>query len=296
MLWAVSNNAHIVIVGDSDQLNSVGPGKVLYDLTEGLKKLQTKDFITLVPKWSQLKTIHRTEDSSRLPILAKMLKIEDLDLRWEYFKTELSNCIEKGDIEYIEVSDSPKILDKTVKTYLDMGGSEGKIALITPRHEGIAGRIPLNEHIQMKLMNQIGFAKGVFVVQNKNNYKSGVMNGEKGVITNINKQGMITAAFSNDRTVTLSNKMAEEEWLIGYAITAHKSQGTESNTVLLPIWSEGKSKIWNSSILYTAMTRSKDKLIIISNDSALEKAVKTNANNRKTRLPLCYRSVFKNNY
>lgn len=289
LLWAVSNKTQVIIVGDTNQLNSIGPGKVLFDLTEGLKRLNSYKNFPVLPMWKNLEIIHRTASDSLLPILANTLLIKNAALRWTKFKEELENCIQNGDIEYIREVDESNILKQTVEKYLTFNND---ISLITTRHEGAAGRIPLNEEIQWRLLNKIGFVKGTVIVQNKNNYTHGVMNGEKGVITKVTKKGEITARFSNGRIFSLDETDAEEEWLIGYAVTVHKSQGSESDAVLLPIWSDGNAKIWNRSLLYTAMTRSKEKLVLIGNDIALEKAVKNVAGLRQTRLAMCYRNLF----
>src|SRR5699024_8544005 len=72
-----------------------------------------------------------------------------------------------------------------------------------------------------------------------------------------------------------------------------KSQGSEAETVLLPIWTEPKSKIWNRSLLYTALTRGKDKVILVGKDEAIESAVKNRGGYRSTMLPLLYRNIAK---
>ncbi|MFD1848934.1 ATP-dependent DNA helicase [Oceanobacillus bengalensis] len=290
LLWALENHVHVVIVGDSNQLNSIGPGRVLYDLTNGLKRLQKKEFVSPLPKWSNLITIHRTKEDSRIPILANTLLIQNRDDRWNCFKQELERCIEKGDVRYIKAQETKEILNLTVNEYLNNHGSMENVALITTRHNQEIGRNILNQKIQSKLMKRSGFEEGVIVIQNRNDYLHGVFNGEKGIITKV-IENKIIAEFIGERTVSLSKNQAEKDWLIGYAITVHKSQGTEAETVLLPIWSEPKSKIWNRSLLYTAITRSKNKLIFIGNDDALEQGVKSKEGNRLTRLPLFYREI-----
>lgn len=292
LLWAIENHVHVVLVGDSNQLNSVGPGRVLYDLTNGLKRLKEKEFVSPLPKWSNLTTIHRTTEDSRIPFLANTLLIQNREERWVYFKEELRKCIEKGDVQYLKADDTKDILSLTVNEYLNKHDHIRNVALITTRHEQMVGRNILNKKIQNKLMKQTGLEKGVIVIQNRNDYLHGVFNGEKGIIIQI-KGNMITAEFSGKRIVSLSKNQAEKDWLIGYAITVHKSQGTEADTVLLPIWSEQKLNIWNRSLLYTAITRSKNRLILIGNDNALEKGVKSEEGSRLTRLPLFYREIAK---
>lgn len=293
LLWALKDHVHVIIVGDSNQLNSVGPGKILYDLTHSLKRLLEKEMVTPLPKWSELNIIHRTKEDSRIPFLAETLLIENKVERWSCFQKELQTCIEKGDTRYIQTEKTKEILNLTAQEYLDNIGQNGNIALLTTRHDQEIGRNILNQKIQSRLMNGTGLAKGVIIIQNRNDYLHGVFNGEKGIITEV-EEDKVTAKFVGERTITLSKNQAENDWLIGYAITVHKSQGTEAETVLLPIWGEPKAKIWNKSLLYTAITRSRNKLILVGNDEFLERAVKGDGGKRLTRLPFFYREIAKN--
>src|SRR5699024_4703549 len=118
LLWAIPNHVHLVLVGDSNQLNSVGPGEVLYDLTAGLERLQKKDLITILPKWTKLRNVHRNEEQSRLPFLSKTLLIEDVEERWKYFKEELERCIVRGDAHYNQSENIKDIINLTVDHYL----------------------------------------------------------------------------------------------------------------------------------------------------------------------------------
>ncbi|WP_374723600.1 ATP-dependent DNA helicase [Calidifontibacillus erzurumensis] len=293
LLWALPNHTHVVIVGDYNQLDSVGGGRVLYDLTVGLDKINQKESLPIVPSWTILKTIHRTKKDSRIPYLAETLLLKDKDERWQEFKKELENSIKTGDILFIEADEPSTILENTVNIYLNMKGYQPPyISLITPRHENGVGRIVLNETIQKKIMGKVGFYKGTLVIADKNDYQNGVLNGEKGVITRVTKDS-ITALFIGDREVTLPISQAEKNWLIGYATTAHKAQGTEAPIALLPIWSEGHKAIWNRQLLYTALTRSKKQIIFVGNKEALEQGVKRNGGLRLTQLPLLYRSQCK---
>src|SRR5699024_1908191 len=147
--WAIPNHVHLVLEGDSNQLNSVGPGEVLYDLTAGLERLQKKDLITILPKWTKLRNVHRNEEQSRLTFLSKTLLIEDVEERWKYFKEELERCIVRGDAHYNQSENIKDIINLTVDHYL----KNSDIALLTTRHEQEVGRIVLNEEIQKRLMH-----------------------------------------------------------------------------------------------------------------------------------------------
>jgi len=289
LLWAMPNHAHVVLVGDSNQLDSVGPGKVLYDLTHGLKRLQTVDEIPIVPKWTNLNQIHRTDKGSRLPFLFQTLLVDDPNDRWNLFQTELIKCVETGDVTYIQEENIDDILNKTVKAYMESGNDT---LLLSPRHEGKLGRVLLNETIQKMIMKDTGLLKDTMIIQSRTDYQNGIFNGERGQIIAVDKN-YITADFGYNRIIALEDKQAEKDWMVGYAITVHKAQGIEADTVILPIWSHNKTKIWNQILLYTAMTRTKKHLILIGNDEAIEKSVKSKGSRRITRLPLFYRTQSK---
>src|SRR5699024_4248378 len=212
LLWAVANHVHLVFIGDSNQLNSVGPGKVLYDLTVGLDKLHKMDSIKILPKWTKLSQIHLNEKESRLPLLSKTLLVEDAEERWNLFNTELKKCMKRGDVAYFQSNNNKEIANLTVDYYLD----QKKISLLTTRHENDVGRMMLNTKIQKIISVNTGFEKNVIILQNRNDYFHGVFNGEKGKITSMNKSD-ITAEFYGGRKVTISKEQADNDWLVGYA-------------------------------------------------------------------------------
>src|SRR5699024_5998902 len=141
-------------------------------------------------------------------------------------------------------------------------------------------------------MHYLGFKKDVIIIQNRNDYLHGIFNGEKGIITSTDENN-ITAEFYGKRIVTISKEQANSDWLIGYETTVYKSQGSEEKTVMLRIWKKPKTKIWNRSLLYTALTRGKDKVILVGKDEAIESAVKNRGGYRSTMLPLLYRNIAK---
>src|SRR5699024_5305180 len=221
------------------------------------------DTIKILPKWTKLSQIHRNEKESRLPLLSKTLLVEDAEERWNLFNTELKKCMKRGDVAYFQSNNNKEIANLTVDYYLD----QKKISLLTTRHENDVGRMMLNTKIQKRISGNTGFEKNVIILQNRNDYFHGVFKGEKG--------------------------KADNDWLVGYATTVHKSQGSEAEMVLLPIWKEPGAKIWNRSLLYTALTRGTDTAVFVGNEEAMELAVKNRGGFRSTILPLLYRSIVK---
>jgi len=289
LLWALPNDAHIVIVGDPNQLASVGAGQVLYDLTVVLNHgKQFRDVNINRPNWVTLKEVQRTSAEANLPYLSDSLLNADKTKRWEDFERELDIAINKGSVEFI---DTRNILESTKNIYLS---NEDSI-IITPRHEGKdGGRIDINNSIMTEL-GFIGYQIGVPVVQNKNNYDKGVLNGERGIISAVNhKDERISVAFEGGQVLGYELNEIQDELIIAYATTVHKSQGSEADVVVLPIWTKNKKSVWDISLLYTALTRAKKKVYIVGSRNDLKLSMNRSRNNHRfTMLPHRYRAKFK---
>src|SRR5699024_7161231 len=116
LLWALPNEVHIVVVGDPNQLASVGAGRVLYDLTVALKYgKQFKNAKIERPNWVTLNEVQRTSMDTNLPYLSKSLLNKDKSQRWIDFERELDKSIDIGSVHFIETKD---ILNTTKDMYL----------------------------------------------------------------------------------------------------------------------------------------------------------------------------------
>lgn len=280
LLWAVPNSCSVLLVGDPNQLGSVGPGQVLFDLTYRLKD---KD-IPYKPFWSKLDRVHRVEQGSAIDILANSL-LEHKEVRRASVEKALDEAISIGNVEFIYTDSSKETLQLLKKKYFE---HEGECTILTPVHEGEVGRISINAVI-LKEYNKNGYSVGVPIIQNRNNYEYGVMNGEVGIIVKIDEH-TLHGEFSNGRMVKVQSLFKEDEWLIAYARSVHKSQGTEEDVVIIPLWKQDNSLVWNSSLLYTAMTRTKKKLIFIGDKEILLDSLHR-ARMRYTSLPQVYQRL-----
>lgn len=273
LLKAVTIGTRIVFVGDVNQLASVGPGNVLKDIIES-------------EKFSVVRLTKVFRQAGESGIVTNAHKINDGE------QVVLDNSM--GDFLYIERENAQMALNATIgllKSKLPdyVGAKEIDIQVLTPMRNGILGVNSLNEQLQ-KFMNPPSkekkekeiagriFREGDKVMQIKNNYQleweqrslsgrifdtgSGIFNGDMGIVTTINNTtNYIEVVFYDDRYVTYDSKQAEELEL-AYAITIHKSQGSEYPAVIIPLVS-GVPMLMTRNLLYTGVTRAKKCVCIV---------------------------------
>ena len=269
---AVPSGSYLILVGDVNQLPSVGAGSVL------------KDFIDsgIVPT-SILNETFRQKNGSLIIDNAKKVNSGDASLTYD-------------DDSYIyeSVSGEDEALDKIVKLYLDeskiMG--EDSVAVLCPRRRMTANGFKvtteyLNETIQ-DYVNPLKKGDPVFeqsvdsrtvqyrigsrVMQTRNNANSS--NGDIGIIMAISDEG-IEIAWNNGNTVMQSVEDMETVTL-GYCLTVHRSQGSEYQTVIIPMLSDQKGPLFKRNLLYTAITRAKRKVIMVCDEPCDKKNSLTN--------------------
>lgn len=273
LLKAVTIGTRIVFVGDVNQLASVGPGNVLKDIIES-------------EKFSVVRLTKVFRQAGESGIVTNAHKINDGE------QVVLDNSM--GDFLYIERENAQMALNATIgllKSKLPdyVGAKEIDIQVLTPMRNGILGVNSLNEQLQ-KFMNPPSkekkekeiagriFREGDKIMQIKNNYQleweqrslsgrifdtgSGIFNGDMGIVTTINNTtNYIEVVFDDDRYVTYDSKQAEELEL-AYAITIHKSQGSEYPAVIIPLVS-GVPMLMTRNLLYTGVTRAKKCVCIV---------------------------------
>ena len=261
LLQAVPVGAHLILVGDSNQLPSVGAGNVLRDLIDS-------GCLPVV----QLTQIYRQAAESDIVVNAhKMMDEEAIDLgkRSKDFLFIRQNTVE-GVIETML-----RLLTEKLPAYV---GAEAKsIQLLTPVRRGALGVAGLNPVLQAKL-NPPGagkaereFAHALFrvgdkLMQIKNNYQRGVYNGDVGILIDINRfTETLTVRFDEEREVEYGFADVEELEL-AYAVTIHKSQGSEYPAVVIPIFS-GPRMLRTRNLIYTAVTRAKKCVVLIGEPS-----------------------------
>lgn len=294
LLRALKSSAALIMVGDSNQLPSVGAGNVLKDL------IATGDIPTV-----QLTKIFRQAAESLIVTNAhKIVKgsLPELDDRKNDFF--FMSCPNETDI--------PKLVIQLIKTRLPKtyGYSPLEdIQILTPTRLGCTGTKELNRDLQLAL-NPPSRAKGevkifdtVFragdkVMQIKNDYDidwqkgaehgQGVFNGDIGFIEDIDKySGNIIINFDGKRAEYTAEMMRRID--LAYAVTIHKSQGSEYNAVILPLTSISRNLMYRN-LLYTGVTRAKNILILIGTRDQVEVMVN---NNRRTLRYSCIKPLLK---
>jgi exodeoxyribonuclease V alpha subunit len=270
LLSAINPHSHLILVGDVDQLPSVGPGSVLKDLIDS----------GVVPV-AVLRRIFRQEQQSLIVVNAhRILQGRSL---------EFSNAREKRDFDFLARESEEEILDaikELVRERIPRGLQlppekiVQTVQVLTPMHRGLLGTIQLNRELQ-NLLNPAGEALergGLLlrvhdkVMQLRNNYDKGVFNGDLGQIVGIDKEeGKIRVDF-DDKVIEYEADELDEISL-AYATSIHKSQGSEYPAVVIPLHTSHYMMLYRS-ILYTAVTRGKKLVIVVGSRKALAMAIR----------------------
>lgn len=281
ILKAMPENAHLVFIGDIDQLPSVGPGNLLSDLISS----------EIVP-FVKLNQIFRQAQDSLIIVNAHRVNNK------EFPTTNIENA--KKDFIYKKEED-PELITGHLKQILFIelpkrGMSVQDAMVLTPMNRGIVGTYSLN-HILQELLNpdknldQINYSGTIFKVNDKimqirNNYDKNVFNGDIGVINEIDlssKQLFVNYGYSQERLVEYDFDELDEI-ILAYAISIHKSQGSEYNAVIIPMFTQHYMML-QKNLLYTAITRAKKLCILLGQVKAIAMAVKNDKGNiRKTFL------------
>lgn len=307
LLNGIYKGSKLVLVGDIDQLPSVGPGAILKDIINS-KRVKTVILNQIFRQAAKSKIIvnaHRVNEGETL-IEGKETKIEI-----EGEEVELLN-----DFFFVNDNNPDSIIENIIslcsgrlKQYGDYNFLDN-IQIITPTKKGISGTKELNKVLQEKLnkpdenknervYGEIVFRENDRVMQVKNNYNmmwekheksgkielgNGVFNGELGIIENINTSEKTILVKFDDGKKALYQSEDLEELEHAYAITIHKAQGSEFDVVILPIY-QIATMLQTRNLLYTAITRAKKLIIIIGNRGTVDYMIKNNnTRNRNTGL------------
>lgn len=273
-LNAVPDGCRIILVGDTDQLPAVGPGSVLKDIIRSQK----------IPA-IRLDEIFRQAQTSMIIQNAHIINAGRLpDLRKQY-----------SDFVFYELNDdtsiTQKILDLCTKDLPHEGFDVLKdVQILSPMHRFLCGVENLNLMLQEQLnpkknQDELKYSSQTFRVGDKvmhihNNYQKNVFNGDIGFIQDINNEKLTVDYF--DHIVTYE-KNELNELTLAYASSVHKSQGSEYKVVIIPL-STSHYIMLQRNLLYTAITRAKQKVIIIGSKKALMTAVQSNRTQKRYTL------------
>lgn len=291
LLSAVSVGTRLIMVGDVDQLPSVGPGQVLQDL------INSRAFPVVI-----LKRIFRQAGESDIVVNAhKINRGEEIELNnksMDFF------FLERKDVNVI-YKHMIQLIREKLPPYVNAGPYD--IQVLTPMRKGNLGVEVLNGILQQylnppdgkKKEHRLGerlFREGDKVMQIKNNYQipwevvskygisvdsgMGIFNGDMGIITKIDEaSSLLEVEYDEHRRAEYSFSGLDEIEL-AYAVTIHKSQGSEYPAVLLPIMN-GPKPLLNRNLLYTAVTRAKKCVTILGSRETLREMIQNEKQHRR---------------
>ena len=302
LLGCIYKGTKLILVGDTDQLPSVGPGSVLKDLIASHK-------ITTV----HLDKIFRQAAKSKIIVNAHRVNKGE-----KFIEQQEDEEGTKQDFFFIKENNEQRILKEVLslcngrlKKFGDYDFFES-IQVLTPTKKGILGTKELNKALQQELnphregeneKNSMGaiFRIGDRVMQIKNNYDlywerkngdnlevgNGVFNGETGTITNINDKDKNIRVKFDDEKVAWYEYNDLEQIEHSYCVTIHKAQGSEFDVVIMII-PQAAPMLLTRNLLYTGITRAKKLLIVIGNDRVVDFMLK-NVDSKKRNTGLEYK-------
>ncbi len=290
LLRAVPVGARLILVGDADQLPSVGAGNVLGDILSS----------NVIPA-VRLTDIYRQSEQSRIVVNAHRINHGELPLLNEK-KTDF----------FFDRRETPQSTRDTIVDLVQTrlpgfircpdDARAQTIQVLAPMKKGETGVAALNEKLQEALnppdpgkesleYNHILFRVGDKVMQTHNDYSlhwirvsgseeaegEGVFNGDLGVITDIDREEKtMTVLFDDEREVVYNTASGELENLdLAYAMSVHKSQGSEFPVVVIPVWG-GPRMLLTRNLFYTALTRAKNMVVLVGREVTIRDMVANN--------------------
>ena len=271
LLKATPLHAHLILVGDIDQLPSVGPGNVLKDII-------ASGIFTVV----RLTEIFRQAQESMIIVNAHKVNQGEFPILKE------SERKEPSDFYFIQEEEPEKILDQVITLCAQrIPGRFGfhpikDIQVLTPMHRGVIGATNLNIELQRALNpdkqgithGSRTFKLGDKVMQIINNYDKEVFNGDIGWVSRIDQEDREVTIDFDGRLVSYDYSDLDEV-VLAYAISVHKSQGSEYPVVILPVTTQ-HYMLLQRNLIYTGITRAKKLVVLIGTKKALAIAIRNN--------------------
>ncbi|EGQ3660129.1 ATP-dependent RecD-like DNA helicase [Staphylococcus pseudintermedius] len=278
---AVPIDAQVVLVGDEDQLPSVGPGQVFKDLIDA----------NVLPRIN-LTEVYRQQDGSSIIDLAHRMKLgEKVDITQRFHDRSFIPC---------QTDQIPQVVEKVVNNAVQKGYTMADIQVLAPMYRGNAGIKKLNQILQGILnplsdesqreieFGDVLFRKGDKVLQLINRPNDNVFNGDIGVIVGIfwakenalNKDVVVVDYDGNEITYLRSDL---SELTHAYCTSIHKAQGSEFPIVIMPIVKQ-YFRMLQKPILYTGLTRAKQSLVFLGDADAFNIGLATAGQTRLTQL------------
>jgi len=260
--WGSSS---VLLVGDPDQLESVGAGKVFADLI-------TSGEVPTV----HLVEVRRQEEGSAIALGAAAVRVG---------QAPVTTAMNHSDLVFIEQNDAETMAAQIARLSRDL---EGDVQVLCPGHKDLIGTLEMNRRLQAMAGNDGPSAciargavarKGDKVIQTDNDYDRDVFNGDTGVVSEVSPDGSgLTVVMGKETHAYSGEKLKQLE--LAYALTVHKSQGSEYQTVIIPLH-QAHYGLLKRTILYTAMTRAKRLCIVIGSRKAFARALANDESSRR---------------
>ena len=270
LLQAVPEGCRVILVGDVDQLPAVGPGAVLKDIIRS-------GTIPVV----RLTEVFRQADTSIIVVNAHRIN-----------RGLVPDCLSSPDFQFYETESDAATAEEIISLCQERLPAEGfdvwqEVQVLSPMHRLLCGVENLNKELQAALnppapgkpeisgANQL-FRLGDKVMQIRNNYQKGVFNGDVGLIAAMDDAEVLVSYPDGD---VVYDRSELDEIRLAYAMSVHKSQGCEYPVIILPLV-PGHYIMLQRNLLYTAITRAKQRVILLGSKAALNTAL---ANDRTRR-------------
>lgn len=295
LLAAVKTGARLILLGDAHQLSAVEAGAVLADLCRVDKLQQSRVHLSESTRFTSTSSVGKlatfindyNAKGSALPQIEALIDSE-ANLSWvnlQHYKDFLERLIEP----YSAYFEQSKNLLRQINRYSDDQKNNQIKALIdelnryrilTASHVGVAGDVMINEYIAKKHRDELRASTwtlpwyhGRVVMVQTNRYDLGLFNGDIGVCIQENGELFVYFDGATLKKVSVS-VLGGETVATAYAMTVHKSQGSEFNAVTV-VFDDSNSRLLSKELIYTAVTRAKDSVQIYATPTALDIAIKT---------------------
>lgn len=266
-LDALEEGTILVLVGDDAQLPSVGPGNVLREL------VRCPSIPTV-----RLTQIFRQAQQSEIILNSHRINLGDSIVVGD----------DSSDFRFVPILEDTKILELVVKMAQKLKGRDENFQVLSPKHEGTVGVINLNDKLREVLnpptngkkevsIGTLRFREGDRLMVIKNDYELGIYNGDMGKLIAI-RSDVFTVRIHGigdggiDVQVEIPRKEVIQKLRLAYAITVHKSQGSEFDTVILPMV-RNHGRMLQRNLFYTAVTRAKKKVWLLGDRGSIQKAI-----------------------
>jgi exodeoxyribonuclease V alpha subunit len=271
LLSALQPETILVLVGDDAQLPSVGPGNVLRELVDCPE----------IPNVRLTQIFRQTERSS---IVLHSHAINRGDM------LTLGNPNDDDEFKFVRMGDEGTIVRYIVDMAAKLKSKDANFQVLSAKYDGTVGVNNLNEKLRERLNPQasgvkewksgdLHFRLGDRLMVIKNDYKLHVYNGDMGKLTHIGYDSLTVRIHgvgdSYDMEVEIPCAMAEEKLRLAYAITVHKCQGSEFDTIIVPIV-KTQGRMLQRNLLYTAVTRARKRVWLFGEEAAIQRAIMNN--------------------